>query len=253
MLPLRRLLDPRAEVEAIKSPILDSVNIPFDELEMRSHELPSKKELVHVADVGEAAVKAMRWLALGDRQASLTEFNWGEQGPGRLWRPNRFLDDIIGHLGPRGAALDLGCGSGRDSVALASHGFDVVAYDWLEDALDRGRDLARRYAPDASIDWRLTDIEAPAFEIPAEFDVVQMFFFLDRNLLKKAVECLKPGGSIVVETFTTTHRAEVGKPRREHLVLKSGELLELLPTLNVQHYSEEWREGRHTARFWAKK
>jgi SAM-dependent methyltransferase len=57
-------------------------------------------------------------------------------------------------------AIDLGCGSGREAVYLAAQGWQVVAVDRLPEALQRGRDLQRRYAPDSPpIQWVCADLE----------------------------------------------------------------------------------------------
>lgn len=63
---------------------------------------------------------------------------------GALWAPDPYLERRIAAFDPRrpGVVLDLGCGSGRESVYLAHRGFRVVGLDRLPDALD----LARRRA-----------------------------------------------------------------------------------------------------------
>ena len=45
---------------------------------------------------------------------------------------------------PAGAALDLGCGSGPNSVYLAQRGFQVTGVDVAETALERARERARQ-------------------------------------------------------------------------------------------------------------
>ena len=58
-----------------------------------------------------------------------------------------------------GNALDLGCGTGRDAVHLARHGWRVTGVDLVPRALDR----ARRRAADAGVEvrWVQGDIGAP--------------------------------------------------------------------------------------------
>jgi SAM-dependent methyltransferase len=46
---------------------------------------------------------------------------------------------------PPGRALDLGCGSGTDSVYLAEHGWQVTGIDMVPEALDLARQRARAF------------------------------------------------------------------------------------------------------------
>ena len=55
-----------------------------------------------------------------------------------LLRSGRLSVEVAG--GPR--ALDVGCGSGADSMLLADHGFDVLGVDFSAAALDKARAAA---------------------------------------------------------------------------------------------------------------
>ena len=57
---------------------------------------------------------------------------------------------------PPGRALDLGCGSGTDSIYLATHGWDVTGVDIVPEALD----LARRRAAAAGVAPRFVQGDA---------------------------------------------------------------------------------------------
>jgi SAM-dependent methyltransferase len=151
-------------------------------------------------------------------------------------------------------ALDLGCGSGREAVYLAAQGWQVVAVDRLPEALQRGRDLQRRYAPESlPIHWVCADLEKSDWQPDGKFDCVLLFYFYARGLITRACAWLKPGGALLVEAFTETHRARFGKPASDTRVALPDELPSLLPDgMRVVAYSEGWRtNGRHTARLWA--
>ncbi len=259
----RRKLDPRDADAARRQPYADAVNIPLAELPDRTSELPPRGQVIEVVGPRTLATRTLAWLASVRRRGMIVETIPADAPPGdgeigRLWEPNDFLADLLGAL-PAGRAADLACGTGRDAVYLAAAGWRVVAADVLPDALDRGRDLQRRYAPQAPpIDWRRADLESPAGCGAAvgsgeRFDLITVFRFLDRTLLKDVVGHLRPGGSLVVETFTVAHRARHGRPSRDSHVLQPGELPALLgPAMEIRHYSENWRgNDAHTARLWA--
>jgi SAM-dependent methyltransferase len=158
-------------------------------------------------------------------------------------------------LSPRSPrAIDLGCGSGREAVYLAAQGWQVVAVDRLPEALQRGRDLQRRYAPDSPpIQWVCADLERSDWQPDGKFDCALLFYFYARELIPRACAWLNRGGALIVEAFTETHRAHFGKPAADRRVAYAGELPTLLPDgMRVVAYSEGWRtNGRHTARLWA--
>ena len=63
------------------------------------------------------------------------EFAFGKE-------PNPFLKKHI-RLLPKGKALDIAAGEGRNAVFLAQHGFEVDAVDISEKGLKKARKLAR--------------------------------------------------------------------------------------------------------------
>jgi SAM-dependent methyltransferase len=246
MLPKAIWLDPRREAE---QPIADSVIIPIDQLSDRVYELPKRSEIIRIADVGEEARQALDILVPLGFQAELGQnFQFGMTKASRLWSPTHFLESIVDQL-PVGQALDLACGSGRDSVFLASIGFRTMGWDHLPDAIEMAGGLAGRYLEDPSMcQWKVCDLEQPL--LLGEYDLVTCFLFLNRDVIRQVPNLVKQGGSFVMETFTTVHRDATGKPRREHFALRPGELPSLLPEFEIQLYVEDWHEGRHTARYW---
>lgn len=243
-------LDPRPEADAAADPIPDSVNIPCDQLPGRWHELPPRDVPVRVVGPRPLAERTVALLHAHERAACIETRPPRDEHPGairRLWRPNALLEQVAPGLRP-GRAIDLACGCGRDAVFLAALGWNVTAVDILPDALDRGRQLQGRYAPAAApIRWIQADLERelPPVE-PA--DLLTVFRFLDRPLYRRLVELVRPGGTVLVETFTTLHRARHGRPSRDAFVLRPGELPGLLCGLRIVEYDEAWRGEVHTAR-----
>lgn len=144
-----------------------------------------------------------------------------------LWRPPVFLADHVKALPPPGfgPVLDLGCGGGRATVWLAQRGYDVTAVDHLEDALDLARRLARLHEVRPTFLRR--DLEAPDQVPSGPWSLVLSVRFLDRPLLRRLPDLLRPGGMILLRTFRWVEN-EPRLPRRAYCV-EPGELDDLLP------------------------
>lgn len=271
------LLDPRDARESLESAIEGAVAIPAPELAARLHELPPPYAVVRIADVGAAANEAAQRLRSMGRSAEIVS-GWRHarsavsadagHSPARLWRPAEWLEETLPGLSPGGRALDLACGSGRNAVFAASCGWRVTAVDILGDALARGRALAERYAGCIEpVEWRQVDLERDESSsgrtrtadtdnagsgLGGPFDLVLAFRYLHRPLMPKLAEWLRPGGHVMIETFTTLHRERHGRPSRDAFVLEPGELPLLLPAFEVEQFTEDWRtDGAHTARLLA--
>ena len=145
--------------------------------------------------------------------------------------PGAFLRDHVDLL-PRGKALDLAMGEGRNGVYLAERGFEVTGLDISEKGLANARALAaRRRVP---IETKAVDLED--YELPtATYDVIVCTYYLQRDLFPPIVRALKPGGMAVVETYTVDHlKYRPGFPRA--YVLQPDELLSLFQGTKVIRY-----------------
>jgi SAM-dependent methyltransferase len=224
--------------------------IPLEELVARTYELPERSRTILVADTGPAAAEAVDWLRSYGRHAELGVYRGGGAINPRLWSPNRFLLAVLEEI-PPSTALDLGCGVGREAVALAGCGWKVTGIDNLPDALERARLLETRYSWGAPITFLCEDAES--IDRIGPFGLVTMFRFLHRALVRSISGLLDAGGSFVAETFTTLHRERHGRPGSDAHVLAPGELRDLVAPLEVARYDEGWQDGAHTARVWARK
>ena len=254
-LSLARFLDPRPAATSLADPICDSVNIPLEALPRRMAELPPPETSILVAATGELARETLAFLeSRGRKTLVATDFQRGAAATGaRLWQPNELLLDALPTL-PKGRSLDLGCGGGRDAVYMASEGWNVHAVDRLPDGIERGSDLAMHYlAADQQrmIRWEGADVLKPSFRPDRVYDLVAMFFFFDRDLVKRAIKWLAPGGTILIEAFTTIRQEQTGKPTSPARAVRPGEMAELLSPLQIVALEEAERSNGHTVRAWA--
>ena len=202
--------------------LLDPRTFPVERLAALVHALPPKGVPIDVAGVP-GGPEAVAWFTANGRPARLVPAP-SEPHPTRLWEPSpalvQFLspqpplqDDPLGE-GEFRSALDLGCGTGRDAVWLALHGWRVTAVDILPDALDRARSLADLHG--VTLDLRVLDVARET--LPAQlFDLVTAFRFLPD--LSKIAAAVRSGGTLLVETFTDRERERTGKPKDPRLVL----------------------------------
>jgi SAM-dependent methyltransferase len=131
----------------------------------------------------------------------------------------------------RGASvLDLACGGGRHTHALAARGMQVLAVDRDAQALEALRDCA---------EVLVADLEADPWPWPERrFDAVVVTNYLWRPLLPRIVDAVAPGGLLIYETFTQG-QAALGRPRNPDFLLRPGELLDAVrPRLRVLAYED---------------
>ena len=112
--------------------------------------------------------------------------------------PTTFLSEIIVERGAPGRALDIGCGSGVDSVFLAQNGWDVTSLDFMPDALQMASERARN----AGVEISTIEADALKWDAPADsFDLIVDIGCLHsktgrarRMYRDKVISMLKKGG-----------------------------------------------------------
>lgn len=138
---------------------------------------------------------------------------------------------------PSSVALDLACGQGRHSVALAQKGFVVVAMDIARSALDHVRDCAAAGYGDAILPVQ-GDTDAWPFAA-AVFDLIVQVDFLDRALYPRLREALRDGGMLLIDTFLDQGRPNAEGPTRSEFLLTRGELPLVFDDFEILRYEEE--------------
>lgn len=154
---------------------------------------------------------------------------------------NPFLKRHIALL-PRGKALDIATGEGRNAVFLAQHGFDVDAVDISKMGLGKARKLAEEMG--VKIHTFYADLDTYQIK-KGQYDLIANFYFLKRNLIPKIKRGLKKGGKVIFETYILEHRSLcTGGPKQSKYFLKPNELLRLFDGLRILRYREGiFREG----------
>jgi 2-polyprenyl-6-hydroxyphenyl methylase/3-demethylubiquinone-9 3-methyltransferase len=153
------------------------------------------------------------------RQAELDRFNelahrwWDPHGPQKALHalnPAR-----LGYVAertklPGASVLDVGCGGGLLSEAMAAAGASVTALDLAPDLLK----IARLHGLESGVkvDYREMAVESLAAEMPGAFDAITCMEMLEHvpdpaSVLGACATLLKPGGRLFVSTLNRTPAA----------------------------------------------
>jgi len=106
--------------------------------------------------------------------------------------------------------LDVGCGGGILSEAMATSGATVTGIDMAEAPLAVARLHARE--TDTDVSYRAITAEALAEEMPGEFDVVTCLEMLEHvpdpaSVIQACQRLVKPGGSVYFSTINRNPKA----------------------------------------------
>ncbi len=151
-----------------------------------------------------------------------------------IFKPATFLVDNLGLL-PKGRALDIAMGNGRNAIYLAQMGFDVEGVDLSPEAVKSALISAEKAG--VNIRARTADLEAE-YQINKDgYDVIICFNYLQRPLIPQIKDGLRKGGMVVYETFIVD-QARWGKPKSPDYLLKHNELLNLFRNFRCLRYRE---------------
>ncbi|MEA3196263.1 MAG: 2-polyprenyl-6-hydroxyphenyl methylase / 3-demethylubiquinone-9 3-methyltransferase [Gammaproteobacteria bacterium] len=139
--------------------------------------------------------------------SALAQSWWDPKGPSK---PLHDLNPLRLRYVERAAALrdravlDVGCGGGILSEAMARAGARVLGIDLSQAVLD----VAELHALESSValEYRLLSVEELAHERPAAFDLVTCMEMLEHvpdpaSSIKALAALVKPGGDVIVSTI----------------------------------------------------
>ena len=144
------------------------------------------------------------------------------------------------------SVLDLCCGPGRCSTALARKGFSVTGVDLSPYLLDKARE--RAISENLTIEWVLEDMRR--FVRPLSYDLVlNMFtsfgYFDDKHddliVLKNVFNSLKPGGAFLIDVMGKERLAKILQPTIS-TVLDDGTMIVECPEIydNWTRVKNDW-------------
>jgi SAM-dependent methyltransferase len=177
-----------------------------------------------------------------------------EQGLPSLTEADPFLISAYGQFVDQyfpnaGVALDLACGLGRHALWLASRHWRVSGVDVSDVAIGKLSQAA--LGLNVKIDLFVGDAAEYKFE-PTRFDLVVLFYHLDRSLFPKMVSALKPGGLLICK-MSLQWDPDGGLTGVSANPLGRNELPLLVPELHVLYQKERPVRGRGVVEFIGRK
>ena len=161
---------------------------------------------------------------------------WDSEGESR---PLHDLNPVrLGYIAERAVlkgarVVDVGCGGGLLSEAMARAGADVVGIDLAPAVLE----VARLHLLESGlkVDYRETGAEALARAVGGQFDVVTCLEMLEHvpdpaSVIRACADLLRPGGRLFVSTLNRT-------PRSFATAIVGAEYLMRLLPRGTHHYA----------------
>jgi tellurite methyltransferase len=132
-------------------------------------------------------------------------------------------------------ALDVAMGRGRHALPLARAGFKTFGVDLKLDAVREA--IADARGEGVTVHGWCADLTQ--HPLPrAQFDLVVVSRYLQRDLFPDLRGALVPGGVVIYETFTTHQRALGRPPTSADHLLEPGELRERFDGFDLLAYEE---------------
>ena len=149
---------------------------------------------------------------------------------------NDYIEPLLGSSNQK-RALDVAGGVGRHSLYLAERGWKTTLIDVSDKAVEIARENTLKRRLDIGLrneDLRIADLGSESYEL------ILVFFYLDRELFPALIRALAPGGILICKTYTREHsRLSGGKgPTHPMHLLEPNELLKAFSSLRVLFYRE---------------
>jgi SAM-dependent methyltransferase len=135
-------------------------------------------------------------------------------------------------MAPGPVVLDLAAGQGRNGAFLARQGYEVLALDLSDRAI---QSLKAHNLPG------LVPVQADLDTYPLRgesFDLIVCCFFLDRRLFPYIKESLKPGGILLYESAMESDQPSINQPGNRDYLFRTNELLHSFLGLRIISYQE---------------
>ena len=137
-----------------------------------------------------------------------------------------------------GAALDVAGGVGRHTLWLAERGWTVKLVDVSDVGMEQARKNVSASGSARLVQFEVADLDRFRNLGTEQYDLVLVFFYLQRALFPALISALKPGGLLLYKTYTVAQKQFAGGPSHPMHLLQPDELLRAFASLRILHYHE---------------
>eukprot|EP01134_Creolimax_fragrantissima_P001104 CFRG1104T1 len=242
------LLDVRESENFAIEHVRGSTSFPWSERNMHFFQLPPRKIPLHVMCptslreqvTSELAEKGWKidtlilhdeidWTAA--REANLCETGTHSEF---IFKPCPFFESLFENVKKCFSSLDrpvrmldLGCGTGRDSLWATRHGWTSTAVDNVGWRLKLLKEVANRHGLNintVTADVLKADGQKKLKDL-GQFDVVLCVRFFVRDFLAEIPSLIRPGGVIMIQHFRDgVQNSAVGRPKKLKFIVGTDEL-----------------------------
>ncbi|MEK7117629.1 MAG: methyltransferase domain-containing protein [Patescibacteria group bacterium] len=172
-------------------------------------------------------------------------YNNTYQNNPNLWgnRPNNLILMFENDFKPNSNVLDLGCGQGRDALYMAKKGFDVVAVDSSNTAIEQLLEKAKKEQltnlTAKCADASNFNLQSDKYQIINLYNLLQ-FIGKDNSikLINDIKNNLPPNGFVIIKAFTTSDPEYLKNNTAVRTFFEPNELKELFNGFKIRHYIE---------------
>lgn len=158
--------------------------------------------------------------------------------------PDQFLIDAFDrYIEPifpnKGRALDIAGGTGRHAVFLAAKGWNVLLADIAEQGIENARNSVNNLS--GHLEFAVEDLAR--FQARGrQYELILVFFFLQRKIFPELIKALKPGGLLIYKSYTRHQTNFEGGPTNPDFLFAENELLNAFRNLRILNYAELIRD-----------
>jgi SAM-dependent methyltransferase len=150
------------------------------------------------------------------------------------------------------SGLDVAGGVGRHSLWLAERGWKVKLVDISGVGVNLAQEnfhqrqglhlMGGTQTPVRELETQVLDLSQIHDLGHEQYDLILVFFYLQRSLFPALISALRPAGFLIYKTYTTESKRLGCGPSHPMYLLQPNELLHAFQSLRILHYHETTKE-----------